>query len=121
MSQWLPIGQLPNDAIELATRTFVAVFPHCLLFEGAGHHLILLGSRSPVRFEQLSERFYQSDRVRTDLLRIGVSTPSALVARVIRNDAELHRRLGPGRVLSDQHNDLEHLFYDPGEVQRIPY
>ena len=121
MSQWLPIGQLPNDAIELMTRTFVEVFPHSLLFEGAGQHLILLGSRSPVRFEQLSERFYQSDRVRTDLLRIGVSTPAALVARVVRNDAELRGRLGPGRVLSDQHNDLEHLFYDPGEVQRIPY
>ena len=71
MSQWLPIGQLPNDAIELVTRTFVAVFPYSLLFEGAGQHLILLGSRSPVHFEQLSERFYQSDRVRTDLLRIG--------------------------------------------------
>ena len=46
MSQWLPIGQLPNDAIELVTRTFVAVFPYSLLFEGAGQHLILLGSRS---------------------------------------------------------------------------
>ena len=121
MSQWLPIGQLPNDAIELATRTFVAVFPYSLLFEGAGHHLILLGSRSPIRFEQLSERFYKSDRVKADLLRIGVSTPDALVDRVIRNDAELRSRLGSGRVLSDQHNDLEHLFYDPGEVQRIPY
>ena len=118
MSQWLPIGQLPNDAIELVARTFVAVFPYSLLFEGAGHHLILLGSRSPVRFERLSERFYQSDRVRADLLRIGLSTPAALVDRVIRNDAELRSRLGPGRVLSDQRNDLEHLFYDPEEVQR---
>ena len=53
MSQWLPIGQLPNDAIELVARTFVAVFPTVCCSREAGHHLILLGSRSPVRFERL--------------------------------------------------------------------
>ena len=120
MTQWLPEAQMPNDAIELVSRTFVQVFPYCLVFEGAGPHLILLGSRSRIDLERVSKRFYESDSVRADLLRIGIGNPTALVDRVIREDAELRRRIGPGCVLSDQHNDLEHLLYDPKEARRTP-
>ena len=113
MTQWLPVAQMPNDAIKLVIRTFVRVFPHSLLFEGAGHHLILVGSRSSIDIGRISERFYESDSVTADLQRIGIWNPTALVARVLRNDGELRSQAGPGRVLSDQHNDLEHLLYDP--------
>jgi len=36
MSQWLPVSQMPDEAIELALRTFVQVFPHALLFRARG-------------------------------------------------------------------------------------
>ena len=113
MTPWLPVAQMPKDAIELVMRTFVRVFPYSLLFEGAGHHLILLGSRSVIDLEGMSERFYESESVAADLHRIGIWNPAMLVARVIRAGDELGRRIGPGRVLSDQHNDLEHMFHDP--------
>jgi len=32
---------------------------------------------------------------------------------LVAEDAELRRRFGTGRVLEDQHNDLEHLFRHP--------
>ena len=121
MTQWLPVGQMPKDAIELATRTFVEVFPYALLFEGAGRHLILLGSPSPIDLGRIVDRFYESASVRADLLRIGIATPSELVARIVSDNAELRSRIGPGRVLSDQHNDLEHLFYHPEEAGRAFY
>jgi spermidine synthase len=113
MTQWLPASQMPPAAISLVMRTFVQVFPHSLLFEGADRHLILLGSRSPIDLERLSERFYESQSVTTDLYRIEVWSPDELLARVVHRGTELRRRIGAGRVLSDQHNDLEHLLYDP--------
>ena len=113
MTQWLPLGQMPDKAIELAMRTFVHTFPYSLLFEGAGHHMILLGSPSPIHLEHLTKRFYESASVTADLAKIGISNPSALSARVLHNSTDLRRQIPSGPLLSDQHNTLEHLIYDP--------
>ncbi len=118
MTQWLPVGQMPEEALALAMRTFVQVFPHSLLFKGAGHHMILLGSPAPIQLERLTERFYQDGGVVADLANIGIRDPDALVARVLHSGADLRRSIGPGRLLSDQHNDLEHLLYDPARKTR---
>ena len=120
MTQWLPEAQMPGDAAELAVRTFVDLFPHSLLLRGSGSHLILVGSPSPIDLDRVADRFDLSEGVAGDLLRIGIWEPSQLVARVIRDDAALRSRIGAGRVLSDQHNDLEHLLYDPDESRRSP-
>ncbi len=113
MSQWLPVSQMPPEAIELALRTFVQVFPHTLLFRGAELELILVGSASPIDLEGFADRFYDSSTAVQDLARIGIRGPAEIASRVIRSDEQLRSRFGAGRVLSDQHNDLEHLFHDP--------
>lgn len=117
MTQWLPEAQMPSAAVELAARTFVEVFPHSLLFRGASRHLILLGGRAPIDWQRLAQRFGDSEPVRSDLLQLGVWKPADLIDRILSDDAQLRRQLGPGRVLSDQHNDLEHLLYDPAQAR----
>lgn len=121
MTQWLPEGQMPGEAIELALRTFVEAFPHCLLLRGTRRNLILVGSPSSVDLGRIRERFYESAGVLTDLFAIEVYSPAALLERVIRDDAQLRSRVRPGRVLSDQHNDLEHLLYDPAQARKLAY
>ena len=121
MSQWLPVSQMPDEAIELAFRTFVQVFPHALLFQGTGLELILVGSRSPIDLERIARRFHDSDRAVRELARIGIPDPSAMTSRVIRSEQNLRSRFGVGRVLSDQHNDLEHLFHDPVRPSANPF
>ena len=75
--------------------------------------MILVGSASPIDLEGFSDRFYDSSTAVQDLARIGIRGPAELASRVIRSDEQLRSRFGAGRVLSDQHNDLEHLFHDP--------
>ena len=113
MSQWLPIYQLPQAAADLILRTFVQVFPHALLFRGIEDELILVGSRVPVSLEDAVRGMRRDPSVARDLARIGVQTPEDLRSRLVAEDAELRRRFGTGRVLEDQHNDLEHLFRHP--------
>lgn len=55
------LTQMPEHAIRLVMRMFVRAFTHSLLFEGAGHHLILLGSCSVIDLERVSERFYECE------------------------------------------------------------
>jgi len=83
--------------------------------------LILVGSRSPIDLERIARRFYDSDRAVRDLARIGIPDPSAMTSRVIRSEQNLRSRFGVGRVLSDQHNDLEHLFHDPVRPSANPF
>jgi tetratricopeptide (TPR) repeat protein len=126
MTQWLPIHQMPPEAVDLATRTFVDVFPYTLIFTGFESDFILLGSRTPIDLRRLEERFGASEGARADLGRLKLEKPLSLVARVVRGDRSLRREWGEGRTISDQHNDLEHLFparlsaraiaYDPQEV-----
>jgi spermidine synthase len=113
MSQWLPIYQLPQEAADLILRTFVQVFPHVLLFRGIQEELILVGSRVPVSMEDAVRGMGRDPRVSLDLARVGVVSPEDLRGRLVAGDAELRARYGTGRVLRDQHNDLEHLFRNP--------
>jgi hypothetical protein len=110
MTQWLPAYQMPPDAVDEAIATFVAVFPHALLYSGAGPELVLLGSREPIGLDRLWERFPADGAVREDLAAIGVTRPLTLALRVVRTGESLRREYGRGRTISDERNDLEHMF-----------
>jgi len=125
MTQWLPAYQMPAAATKDAIATFVTVFPHTLLYSGVGGELILLGSRAAIDMDRLVQRFPAGGPARGDLAAILVDTPAKLGARIVRTDAGLRRDFLPGRVLSDERNDLEQMFftrntevvnYDPAEV-----
>ncbi|MHC4218996.1 MAG: spermidine synthase, partial [Planctomycetota bacterium] len=121
MTQWLPTYQMPMEAIELAVRTFVDVFPHALVFAGGHREFILMGSRAPIDLRRLEQRFYEQPAVTADLRRMRILKPLSLIARVVQGDATLRRNFGEGRVLGDTHNDLDFLFHDPADREVFGY
>ena len=124
MSQWLPVLQMPQRAVDLAVRTFLDVFPHALLFSGMREELVLVGSARPISLATLERRFAESPRAREHLRRLGIADASSLLARLVQGDASLRRRWGPqpgARVVTDRHNDLAHVFLDPGDPGVVPY
>jgi spermidine synthase len=125
MTQWLPVYQMPEQAAEEAIATFLAVFPHTLLYSGIGRELVLLGSSKPIEIDRLRQRFPESGPVRADLAAIFVDTPAKLGARIVSTDATLRRDYLRAETISDKYNDLEQMFlttkpaaviYDPQEV-----
>ena len=121
MTQWLPIGQMPREAVELVVSTFVEVFPHTMLFTGWGTEYILVGGPSPVRLQNIQRRFTESQRVFSDLRQLSVKNPTALLGRVIKGDAALRREYAGKGVISDQYNDLAHLVLDARDPAIITY
>ena|GEM_PF-1155803 len=121
MTQWLPIGQMPRPAVELAVSTFVAVFPHSLLFVGHDRNYIMLGSNAPVDLANAEVRFPESGDVMRDLRAMSISRPIGVIARIIKGDRALRREFADFPVISDQHNDFSHLFHNPHEFALITY
>ena len=111
MAQWLPVHQMPPNVIKLAVRTFLDVFPNALLLRGFNTEWILVGSPAPIDLAQMERRFFGSPSVVEDLARIHVKHPSALTRRVLKDDGGLRVLYTPGRVISDQRNDLEHSVF----------
>jgi len=121
MSQWLPVYQMPLEAVELAIASFVDVFPNAILYVGIQHELLLIGGRGEIDLERAVARFGQSDRVRADLAAIGVRDAGYLIARIMMGDEELRERYAGRRQLSDQHNQLDQLFLTADNLALLPY
>ena len=121
MAQWLPVYQMPPEAVDLAVGTFLAVFPHALLFSGFEQEFILVGSGSPIELSLIEERLSASEGVAADLARIEIDDWLSLIARIVQGDAELREHYAGGRVIGDQHNDLEHLFFQPWNETTVAY
>jgi tetratricopeptide (TPR) repeat protein len=121
MTQWLPLFLMTPEALETVVSTFVGVFPHAFLFTGYGTDFILVGSPSPIDLGSIEKRFSESRSLVGELTVYNIETPASLLARIVQSDAALRRHYGEAPVISDQHNDLEHLFLDPRERPVIAY
>ncbi len=118
MTQWVPVPQMPQEAVDLAIRTFLDVFPHALLFTGMREELVLVGSPGPISLARIEARFGASARVAGHLDQLGVPDATSLLARLVQGDASLRRRYASdpsARVVTDAHNDLAHVFLDPAD------
>jgi tetratricopeptide (TPR) repeat protein len=113
MTQWLPLFLMTPEAVEAAVSTFVDVFPHTFLFTGYGTDFILVGSPSQIDLGSIEKRFFGSRSLVNDLAVFNIQTPASLLARIVQGDAALRRHYGESSPISDQHNDLEHLFLNP--------
>jgi spermidine synthase len=121
MTQWLPAYQMPARAADEVIATFLAVFPHTLLYAGIDGELILLGSRQPIEIDRLWQRFPASGPARADLARIYVDTPVRLGVRIVRTDATLRRDYLRARTISDERNDLEQMFLSQRRAAAVTY
>jgi predicted membrane-bound spermidine synthase len=121
MTQWLPNWQLPPEAVDRIISTFIEVFPNAILFAGWTNELILVGSPAPIDLARLERRFHESSQVQSDLARLGVPTPVALLARMFKGESSLRREYAGHSLIRDAHNDLANLYLDPGDHGVIPY
>ncbi len=77
MSQWVPTHGVRESDFKTILETFHAVFPYVSLYYSGGYkaagHVVLLGSRSPLRIDvRRAERLFADERVRTDLADVNV-------------------------------------------------
>ncbi|MFT5048995.1 MAG: spermidine synthase [Chlamydiales bacterium] len=121
MTQWLPIHEMPQEAVDLAVATFVDAFPHSLLFVGHKKEYILIGSLSPIDLGQIERRLGEQPAVAADLGRLGLRGALQLIARVTKGQATLEREFGGQPLISDQHNDLTYLFTNPLKSGVVSY
>ena len=121
MSHWLPTHLMPREAVELAIRTFVQVYPHSLLFVGQSTHFILVGSPSPIDVARIEERFGASTRAREDLARIGIKRPVEVLARITLGERALREAYASGPVISDKRNDWARFFASPRDAWVLSY
>jgi tetratricopeptide (TPR) repeat protein len=59
--------------------------------------------------------------VRADLARIAVHQPLGLLARIMRTGGDLRQDFAGARLISDQHNELDHLYLAPDRLAYLPY
>ncbi|PYS87456.1 MAG: hypothetical protein DMF70_00430 [Acidobacteria bacterium] len=104
--QWLQIYQLSTESLRSVLATFHEVFPHVAVFrvQGAakGKDLILLGSRTPISFDQINQRF-SDQRISVELGRAGIKSPGDLRAWFVCDEL----RLGPavaGAIINTDDN-----------------
>jgi tetratricopeptide (TPR) repeat protein len=113
MTQWLPLFLMTPEAVEKAVSTFIHVFPHTFLFTGYGTDFVLVGSPSPIDLASIEKRFFESGSLVREFALYNIQTPTNLLARIVQGDAALRRHYGGASTISDQNNDLEHLFLNP--------
>ncbi len=121
MTQWLPVYQMPTEAVDAVVATFVEAFADTLLITGFNREFILVGSRGSIDLACLERRFNEQPLVLEDLGKLNIPRPISLMARIVQGDASLRRRYDGVRILSDQRNDLAHLFVDPSRPAVIAY
>jgi spermidine synthase len=114
MSQWVPVIQMPQETVDRAIASFLAVFPHALIFSGMREELILVGGSQPIDLREIEQRFGAEPRVVRHLDQLGVRDPQGLFARIVAGDVALRRDFARAHQISDTRNDLAHFFLDPG-------
>lgn len=121
MSQWLPTYQMPEEAVEKAIASFLEVFPNALVFTGHRNEFVLVGGLAPIDVGRIESRFYSQERVTADLRSIGVLEPLQLLARIVQGNDTLQRRYSGAGSISDQRNDLDHVYSNPPRRAVIAY
>ena len=82
VSQWLPANQLPGEVTLSLVKAFIEVFPESVLLCGAHQNMNMLGiNGDSIEFDidRVAANLAARPRVRDDLRRIRMGTPTELV------------------------------------------
>jgi hypothetical protein len=86
------------------------VFPHVAVFrvQGAakGKDLILLGSRAPITFDQISQRF-SDQKIGAELARAGIKSPNDLRAWFVCDETQLGPAVAGAVINTDDNMHVE--------------
>jgi spermidine synthase len=108
--QWLQIYQLSNDGLRSVLATYKSVFPHVLVFRvgGAtkGKDLLLVGSRSPLTLERMTERFTDA-KIKAELARIKIMGRSDVEAWYVCDETQLTPAIEGATINTDDNMYIE--------------
>lgn len=110
MAQWFHMYEVNDEVVSLVIRTFQSVFPHMEIWDTCGGDIILLGSKQP--WPATLERFqvaFNREAVRKDLKTIGITSPSALLARQLASQRTAFAVPGEGPILRDWFPIIEYV------------
>lgn len=103
VTYWLPLGDLTDVSTKAILGAFCDVFEDCSLWNGAGTHLMMAGTRNargPVS-EEAFTRQWSDPLVAAEMKRVGVEEPEQLGALFIGGADYLARLIGSSTSLSD--------------------
>jgi spermidine synthase len=108
--QWLQIYQLSTDSLRSVLATFHETFPYVAVFrvQGAakGKDLILIGSRAPIRLDQMNERM-KDQRTAADLARVGFKTADDVRAWFVCDQTQLKPAVAGAIINTDDNMHVE--------------
>jgi len=115
LAQYIPIHQLCREDFQLLVRTFMSVFPNCVVFMGLSHGVLIAREDSveldvdklASLFAVTEETAYSSQPPSTLLERIGIYSPAKLLATVALDTEGLREISGPGPINTLNHTRLE--------------
>ena len=124
MCQWFHTYELSDPLAATIVRTFRAVFPHALVFQGNTNDMILLGSLQPIQpdFDSLHGRL-RTPAVLADLQRVGIQGVPSLLAAQVHNGKSMDRIAEDGGFNTDDFPILEHVaplaLYTGSQAEKI--
>ncbi len=108
--QWVQIYQLSTESLRSVLATFHEAFPHVAIFRvqgaGKGKDLILLGSRAPISFDQINQRF-TDQRISAELARAGIKGPSDLRTWFVCDESRLGPAVATAIINTDDNMHVE--------------
>jgi spermidine synthase len=109
VAQWFQVYDMHDGIVSLVLRTFGAVFPHMEIWDTEAGDLVLLGSMAP--WPDTPEHYrtaFERPLVRQDLVRVGLDSPAALLARQLASQRTAFAVAGNGPIQSDWNPILEY-------------
>jgi len=108
--QWLQIYQLSNDGLRSVLATYKSVFPHVLVFRVGGttkgKDLLLVGSRSPLSLDRMTERFHD-EKIKAELARIKIMGRSDVEAWYVCDETQLTPAIDGATINTDDNMHIE--------------
>ncbi len=107
-AQWIPLYGLGRQHFRALIGTFLHVFPEAAAFRVAEGDLLLLGSGSPLKIRLGTFESAFADRgIQTDLARVGLKSPGALLSRWIGGKETLLAVAGEQKLNTDDNGLVE--------------
>ena len=124
MAQYLPLYELSNEDYQTIMRSFVSVFPDCLLFF-TGFDTILIGGKGDLSLSMpLAHEKFDIPEVRESLAEIGFVKPEMLLSMFVARLGADEKMFSEGRLNTDDHPFIEFsapkstFHYTPDENQQ---
>jgi hypothetical protein len=109
MAQWFHIYEMHDGIVELVLRTFGSVFPFVEIWDAGNGDVVMLGSMQPWPSNPAVYRqSFELAGVKSDLARIGISSPELLWARQMASQRTAFAIAGEGPIQTDLFPVLEY-------------